>query len=69
MLFVKPRISKSKQVFKALERAGKYGVDNRELNRIMFRYGAVLFRLRQEGYRIDTVQVKRGYYKYYLVKD
>jgi hypothetical protein len=60
------RKSKSQQVFEALQKAGKHGVDNRQLNKIMFRYGSVLHRLRQEGHNVQTVLIKKGYYKYYL---
>lgn len=64
MLFIKSK-SKSRKVLDKLQNAGDRGVTNWELNKIMFRYGSVIFGLRKEGYLIRTVLVKRGLYKYY----
>lgn len=59
--------TKEEQVLAALQKAGKHGVDNRDLNRIMFRYGSAIHMWRRRGYIIHTVRIGGGHYKYYLI--
>lgn len=40
------------------------GAFNYDLNRVMFRYGAIIFNLRSEGYQITTTPVKKGLFHY-----
>lgn len=49
----KPR-TKFMRVYEKLKADGK--VTNSELNRICFRYGDIIFKLRQEGHDISTVR-------------
>lgn len=52
-LFEKPK-SKAKRIEEKLRSKGLGGASNIELNHISFRYGAIIFRLRQEGHHIVT---------------
>ncbi len=63
-MFTKP--TKAKMVERMLKDAGISGVTNGQLNRVTFRYGAVIHRLRKEGWLIDTIPIdrKNGYYRY-----
>lgn len=59
--------TKAERVFEKLRKAGKGGVSNGELNKITFRYGAVICELRKDGYDIRTKKVgKNGLFIYYM---
>lgn len=59
--------TKAERVFEALKRGGKEGVTNGELNKISFRYGAIIFNLRKDGYKIHTQKIGNdGLYKFYM---
>lgn len=53
---------------KTLLLSSKNGVSNWDLNKITFRYGAVIFKLRNEGYKIETKKVKNSGLYIYTVK-
>lgn len=57
------RHSKKEQRLIALM-SRKRGAYNWELNQVMFRYGAIIFNLRNEGYKIETTPRKRGLFHY-----
>lgn len=64
--FVKSKYStKEGQVLAYLKRKGAEGANQQELNRIHFRYGASIHRLRKEGHNILSVQEGRGKWHYY----
>lgn len=52
------RIGQKEQILAMLERAGDAGVDSETLNRVAFRYSALIFRLRADGFVIDTLPRK-----------
>lgn len=56
------RFSKTHQVIQLMKRPG--GAFNWELNKVMFRYGAVICNLRKDGHVIETEQIKVGLFKY-----
>ena len=56
------------KVFAMLYQRGKMGITNAELNIICFRYGARIFELRSEGWRIDTMCEGVGAFRYVLRK-
>lgn len=64
-LFEKP--TKTNLIKNMLVNAGTVGVSNFALNKVAFRYGSIIHRLRQDGYIIETVAVKpsTGYFKFY----
>jgi len=49
------RIGQAEIILAMLKAAGSNGLNSEELNRVAFRYAAVLFRLRAAGHQIDTV--------------
>lgn len=63
-IFTKP--TKAKFVEQTLRQAGWNGVSNWDLNRITFRYSAVIHNLRKQGHIIDTLKInpKTGLVKY-----
>lgn len=63
--YTQPKTQKER-IFELLRRRGKQGATNRELNNIAFRYGAVIFDLRKDGYDIQTVQIRKGFFKFIL---
>jgi hypothetical protein len=64
-MFLK-RVSRTQKVIDLMKR--KEGASNGELNKIMFRYGAVIHRLRKDGHKIETIQIKKGLYRYYMAE-
>lgn len=40
------------------------GSTNWELNKVLFRYGSYIHRLRNLGYLIETTYLKKGFYSY-----
>lgn len=42
----------------------KEGATNFELNKVLFRYGSYIHRLRNLGYLIETTCLKKGFYSY-----
>ena len=59
--------TKADRVFDALKKGGKGGVTNAQLNKISFRYGAIIFNLRKDGYNIRTEKIgNNGLYKFYM---
>lgn len=66
MFWWKRKLTKADRVERALRMSGRRGVSNWNLNKITFRYGAVIYKLRDRGYEIDTIKVKNnGLYMYY----
>ena len=63
-MFKIKKLSREQQIINLISR--KEGASNFELNKIMFRYGAVIHNLRKDGYHIDTICIKRGLYRYYM---
>ncbi len=60
-------LTKAKRVERALRGSGKQGISNGELNKISFRYSAIIFKLRNEGCTIDTVKIgNTGLFKFYF---
>lgn len=59
--------SQKEVILKALKYAGVYGMLNTELNKIMLRYGQIIYQLRLEGYEIKTQNVERGVVRYTLL--
>ena len=53
------------QILKLLK-ANPKGVYNYELNRIAFRYSAIIHRMRGDGWDIQTEKINSGLYKFYL---
>jgi hypothetical protein len=62
MIFKK--LSRSQRVIDLMKRP--MGASNRELNKIMFRYSALICSLRKDGHTIRTEQIKVGYFRYYM---
>lgn len=58
--------SQRTRILLLLQEAGELGVTNAELNSVCFRYAARVFELRRDGHRIETVEVKRGLFKFVL---
>jgi len=54
------------EVLAFLKARGEKGATNIELNNIQFRYGASIYELRKEGYKVWTKHVKGGVYRYIL---
>lgn len=54
------------KILALLEKKGKEGATNRELNNVAFRYGARIAELREEGIDVVTRQIKRGLFVFYL---
>lgn len=65
LLHRKP-ISQTAKILRALERHQKYGITNYELSRICLSWHRRLGNLRSQGYVIDSVQIKKGIWKYYV---
>jgi hypothetical protein len=59
------KASRTQRIIDLMQR--KQGAGNDELNKIAYRYGAIIHRLRKDGHQIDTIQIKKGYFKYYMV--
>lgn len=67
-IFGTKRPTKSKRVEMLLKSSGWGGASNWDLNKITFRYGAVIERLRKDGHEIITQKVNNdGLYKYIWV--
>ena len=66
-MFNLKRKSRTQRIIDLMKRPN--GAGNDELNKIAFRYGAIIFRLRKDGHQIETVYIKNGYYRYYLTED
>lgn len=64
MLF--KRKSKTQRILERLQKSPAY---NYELNRIAFRYGAIIHNFRKDGYKIVTSQEKVGVFKYTLISE
>lgn len=62
-MFLK-KLSRTQQIINLMKRP--QGAGNDELNKIAFRYSAIIHNLRKDGHHIDTIQIKRGYYKYFM---
>lgn len=56
-------------VLSALKQAKSHGCTNTELNKLCFRYGARIYELRAQGYRIETAQIGVGLYRYTLAPE
>lgn len=56
------------RIIKLLKKRGEEGVYNYELNKIAFRYGDIIFKLRKDGWNITThcINSKTGLYKFTL---
>jgi len=52
------RIGQKEVILEMLTRAGDAGVDSEMLNRVAFRYSAIIFRLRADGWLVDTLPRK-----------
>lgn len=65
MLFIKTK-SKSQLILERLRKGPAY---NYQLNRIAFRYGAIIHDFRRDGYKIVTYQEKKGLFKYILISE
>lgn len=68
MIFRKHK-TQEQRVWELLKKRGSDGAYNYELNRIAFRYGALIHIWRKDGHKIVTDQVKRGVFKYTLVDE
>lgn len=60
------RATAKDRVLARLLAAGHTGVLNTELNAICYRYGARVFELARDGYRIEKLHVSRGVWRYIL---
>lgn len=65
---IKPR-TQSERILAKLKEAGQYGVSNRDLNNICYRFSARIHDLRRQGYNIKGTQIARGYWKFHLVNE
>ena len=56
------------KILSLLRERGNQGVTNKELNHDLgiFRYGARIMELRQEGHNIQSIHVHRGLWKFIL---
>ena len=57
------------RILKLLEERKELGVTNYELNEIAFRYGARLKELREDGYQIKTVHIRKSVWLFVLVSE
>lgn len=57
--------TKKQQILDALQNAPD-GLTNRELDKIALRYGGYIKLLRNEGYKIKTINLSNGLFKYKL---
>lgn len=64
-------MSQKEVILKALQDARANGVSNVQFNNDMhiFRYGARIAELREQGHIIRSVHVKKGLWKFYLEDD
>lgn len=51
-----------------LRMRGAQGVLNTELNELCMRFGARIYELRREGYKIETHKLDEGRYRFVLVE-
>ncbi len=63
------RGSQRDEILSFLEARGPAGATNVELNEIGFRYGARLWELRKEGYRIRTESLGDGLFRFTLLSE
>lgn len=61
--------TQSTKIFKALKKAGHYGLYNHELARICLSWHRRIGNLRKDGVNIQCVRLSRGSFKYYLVDE
>lgn len=61
------KLTQTKQILNLLKKR-RY-VTNIELNKICYRYSARIHELRSEGWDIEKDQIKKGVFRYWLVKD
>lgn len=61
-------MNQTEKIINLLEKRGKRGASNYELNKIAFRYSARLHELRKEGYKIKAQHIKDSLWKFELVK-
>lgn len=59
-------VSQEARILQALKKAGSHGLYNYELSKICLSWHRRITDLRQEGYNIQHVQVRRSTHKYYL---
>lgn len=57
------------RIMALLKEKGENGAFNYELNRIAFRYSAIIHTMRKDGWNITTERVKQGVYKFTLHED
>jgi hypothetical protein len=60
------RLSQKARILNLLSTGKK--IHMRTLNKIAFRYGGRLSELREEGYKIETIHVKRNEFVYHLTQ-
>ena len=66
------KLTQAQRVLKLLQERGHMGVLNYEFFKLsppILRAGARIFELRRKGYRIKTIPVRRGIYKFVLEEE
>lgn len=61
--------SQETKIFKALKRAGHYGLYNYELSRVCLSWHRRIGDLRADGVNIQSVRLSKGSFKYYLLEE